>query len=121
MENIAVDAIGDIFGAEKDGDSARGEPAASSGDHADAARSELMGDMSREQTEPMSSLASYVTGAWRVNYDARRSSGVTDRLDYALKSYKCSYTVEQQQKMRAAGIDPRVYSPVTFSKTRAAK
>lgn len=121
LENTAVDAIEDIFGAAKDGDSARGEPAASSGDHADAARSELMGDMSREQTEPMSSLASYVMGAWRVNYDARRSSGVTDRLDYALKSYKCSYTVEQQQKMRAAGIDPRVYSPVTFSKTRAAK
>ena len=79
------------------------------------------GEEAPEETVPMSSLASFVMGAWRTNWEARNAGGVTGRLDYAMKANKCSYDDRQKEKLVAAGIDPRVYAPVTFVKNRSAK
>lgn len=116
-----MDAPEAIFGSAKSDATAHGAQTPDLSATRSEVTNETLKDEVRQQTEPMTSLASLVMSAWRVNYDARRSSGVTERLDYALRAYKCSYSDDQKNKMRAAGVDPRVYSPVTFSKTRAAK
>ena len=72
-------------------------------------------------TFPMGRLASFVQETWRIAVDHRRTSGVDEKLRYALLSQTCQYTDEQKTKMRAAGIDPRIYSPITATKVRAAK
>lgn len=69
----------------------------------------------------MGRLANYVLSTWRIAVDHRRESGVDAKLRYALLSQTCQYTEDQKAKMRAAGIDPRIYAPITATKVRAAK
>lgn len=72
-------------------------------------------------TFPMCRLAAFVMDAWRVAVDHRRASGVDERLRNALLAQTCRYTDEQRAKMRAAGIDERIFAPITATKVRAAK
>ena len=72
-------------------------------------------------TFPMCRLAAFVMDTWRVAVDHRRTSGVDERLRYALLSQTCQYSEAQKAKMRAAGIDERIFSPITATKVRAAK
>lgn len=72
-------------------------------------------------TFPMTRLAAFVMETWRVAVDHRRNSGVDARLRDALLAQTCQYTAEQRQKMRAAGISEKIYSPITNTKIRAAK
>ena len=72
-------------------------------------------------TFPMCRLANFVMDTWRVAVDHRRESGVDEKLRYALLSQTCQYNDDQKSKMRAAGIDERIFSPITATKVRAAK
>ena len=72
-------------------------------------------------TFPMCRLAAFVMDTWRIAVDHRRDSGVDDRLRYALLAQTCQYDDTQKAKMRAAGIDERIYAPITATKVRAAK
>ena len=72
-------------------------------------------------TFPMCRLAAFVMDTWRVAVDHRRTSGVDERLRYALLSQTCQYSEAQKAKMRAAGIDERIFAPITATKVRAAK
>lgn len=76
-------------------------------------------------TQPMLHLATRVMSAFRVNVEHRRSSGVTDRLQYALDANACKYSDRQLAALASVGIPfdlaKKLYSPVTFAKTRAAK
>lgn len=72
-------------------------------------------------TFPMSRIANFVQTAFRTNVDHRRSSGVDDKLRKALLAQTCSYTPEQKEKMRKAGISEDIYAPITAVKVRAAK
>lgn len=72
-------------------------------------------------TFPMSRIAAFVMKAFQTNVDHRRSSGVDDKLRKALLAQTCSYTPEQKEKMRRAGISEDIYSPITSVKVRAAK
>lgn len=72
-------------------------------------------------TFPMCRLAAFVMDTWRVAVDHRRTSGVDEKLRYALLSQTCQYSEAQKAKMRAAGIDERIFSPITSTKVRAAK
>ena len=72
-------------------------------------------------TAPMQSLAAFVEKTFITNANARRTAGIDKKLRYCLMSQTCQYTPEQQQKMRAAGIDERCFSPITATKVRAAK
>ena len=69
-------------------------------------------------TFPMCRLAAFVMDTWRVAVDHRRTSGVDERLRYALLSQTCQYSEAQKAKMRAAGIDERIFSPIPLSKNR---
>lgn len=72
-------------------------------------------------TEPMTRLASYILSVFRVNRESRRQSGVDSHLIYALKAQAGEYNDEQKAKLIAAGMDPKVFTPVTSTKIRAAK
>ena len=72
-------------------------------------------------TVPMTRLASFVTRAFHINAEHRRSSGVDDKLRKALLAQTCSYTPEQKDKMRRAGLSEDIYAPITAVKVRAAK
>ena len=72
-------------------------------------------------TFPMTRLAAFVMETWRAAVDHRRNSGVDARLRDALLAQTCQYTAEQRQKMHAAGISEKIYSPITNTKIRAAK
>jgi hypothetical protein len=72
-------------------------------------------------TFPMSRLAAFVMKAFQTNVDHRRSSGVDTRLRKALLAQTCSFTAEQKEKMRRAGISEDLYAPITAVKIRAAK
>ena len=72
-------------------------------------------------TFPMTRLAAFVMETWRAAVDHRLNSGVDSRLRNALLAQTCQYTSEQKQKMRAAGISEKIYSPITNTKIRAAK
>lgn len=72
-------------------------------------------------TFPMSRLATFVMGQWRINVDHRKNSGVDARLRKALLAQTCSFTPDQREKMRKAGISEDVYAPITAVKVRAAK
>lgn len=72
-------------------------------------------------TFPMCRLASFVMDTWRIAVDHRRESGVDEKLRYALLAQTCQYDNDQKAKMRAAGIDERIYAPITATKLRAAK
>lgn len=72
-------------------------------------------------TFPMTRLATYVLTAFRRNADHRRSSGVDHRLRKALLAQTCSFTPEQKEKMRRAGLSEDIYAPITTVKIRAAK
>ncbi len=72
-------------------------------------------------TEPMTRLASFVTRAFHINAEHRRSSGVDEKLRKALLAQTCSYTPEQKDKMRRAGLSEDIYAPITAVKVRAAK
>ena len=56
-----------------------------------------------------------------TNVSHRRSSGVDQKLRKALLAQTCSYTPEQKEKMRKAGISEDIYAPITAVKVRAAK
>jgi len=72
-------------------------------------------------TDPLTRLAAFVTDAFVTNAAHRRSSGVDDRLRHAIRMQTCHYTDEQLMKLKRAGIDSRVFVPVTATKVRAAK
>ena len=72
-------------------------------------------------TFPMCSLAAFVMDTWRVAVDHRRNSGIDDKLRYALLAQTCQYDDNQKAKMRASGIDERIFAPITTTKVRAAK
>ena len=59
--------------------------------------------------------------SFRTNVDHRRNSGVDEHLRKALLAQTCTYTSEQKEKMRRAGISEDIYSPITAVKIRAAK
>lgn len=86
--------------------------------------SSVMSDRVAEQvptTPQMSHLAAFVIKTFSTNANHRRSSGVDDRLRYCIQAQTCEYSQLQQQKMAAAGIDKRVFAPITATKNRAAK
>ena len=72
-------------------------------------------------TESMTRLANRVMSNWRTNVDHRRESRVDDRLKRALLAQTCTYTPQQKEKLRKAGVSEEVYAPITNSKVRAAK
>lgn len=72
-------------------------------------------------TEPMTRLANRVMSNWRTNVDHRRESRVDDRLKRALLAQTCTYTPQQREKLRKAGVSEEVYAPITNTKVRAAK
>lgn len=72
-------------------------------------------------TTAMCSLAAFVDKTFITNANARRNAGVDAKLRYCIMSQTCQYTPEQKAKMKAAGIDERVYAPITATKVRAAK
>ena len=72
-------------------------------------------------TLPMSRLADFVMRTFTTNVSHRRSSGVDQKLRKALLAQTCSYTPEQKEKMRKAGISEDIYAPITAVKVRAAK
>lgn len=72
-------------------------------------------------TYPMSRLADFVIRTFHTNADHRRSSGVDSKLRKALLAQTCSYTPEQKEKMRKAGISEDIYVPLSSVKNRAAK
>lgn len=72
-------------------------------------------------TAAMCQLSARIYGNWRTNVDHRRESGVDERLRKSLLAQTCSYTAEQKEKMRRAGIGEEVYSPITHTKVRSAK
>lgn len=73
------------------------------------------------RTQSMCALASEIISAMRVNYDHRRSSGIEDKLIYALMAHTCQYDKKQKSSLEKIGIKERVYFPLTSSKNRAAK
>ena len=73
------------------------------------------------QTETMGAMAAWATAQFRRNFDARQRSGVDARLARAMEANCCRYTREQRDKLERAGIDSRIYSPITSVKVRAAK
>lgn len=72
-------------------------------------------------TEQMSRLAVFVEDQFRINRDHRSASGIDKMLEYAGRSAKMKYSPKQEQIMRAAGLDPRNYPPLTRTKIRTAK
>ena len=72
-------------------------------------------------TEPMVRLANRVMTNWRTNVDHRRESRVDDRLKRSLLAQTCTYTPEQKEKLRKAGVSEEIYAPITNTKVRAAK
>lgn len=72
-------------------------------------------------TFPMTRLAAFVMKAFRTNADHRRTSGMDARLRKALLAQTCSFTPEQREKMRRAGLSEDIYAPITAVKVRAAK
>lgn len=72
-------------------------------------------------TPAMCRLADYVMRTFRVNADHRRASGVDARLRHSLLAKTHQFTPEQIEKMKAAGIDPKVYAPLSATKISAAK
>ena len=76
------------------------------------------------QTEPMARLATKVVSAMRRNVRHRDSSGVTDRLQYALNANTCRFTDNQIAALSTVVPEPiakRMFTPLTFTKIRAAK
>ena len=72
-------------------------------------------------TNALNRLAQYVLDTFRQNRDARLSNGIEQKLTDALQAATCTYTNVQKDKLRRAGIDPRLYAPITATKVRAAK
>ena len=72
-------------------------------------------------TFSMSRLAAFVMKTFQTNVDHRRSSGVDAKLRKALLAQTCSFTPDQREKMRKAGISEDIYAPITTVKIRAAK
>lgn len=77
-----------------------------------------------EQAEPMSRLATIITSAMRRNVSFRASSGVTERLQYALDSNTNHFT--EEQIVALSTIIPRktaekLFTSLTATKTRGAK
>ena len=72
-------------------------------------------------TFSMSRLATFVMKTFQTNVDHRRSSGVDAKLRKALLAQTCSFTPDQREKMRKAGISEDIYAPITTVKIRAAK
>ena len=72
-------------------------------------------------TTSMSALAAYATRTFMTNASHRRSSGVDAKLRYCISAQTCEYTDEQKRKMAEAGVDKRVFAPITATKSRAAK
>ena len=73
------------------------------------------------KTVSMSRLAEEVISLMRANYNHRRTSGVDERLRYALSAQTCTYNDRQRAYLESIGIDKRTYSPITATKVRAAK
>ena len=78
-------------------------------------------DESKVNTPSMVALAQEVLTAMRINYDHRRSSGVDDRIKYALMAHTCQYDDRQKAYLSKIGIRENTYFPLTHSKNRAAK
>lgn len=78
-----------------------------------------------EQPEPMCRLAQMVVDAMRRNVDFRRTSGVTERLQYALDANTNHFNDEQLAALSQVGIPPtiakKLFTSLTASKTRGAK
>ncbi len=72
-------------------------------------------------TVAMTNLATRVMRNWRTNVDYRKECGVDAKLRRAILVQTCTYSDEQKEKMRRAGIGEEVYSPITSTKTRGAK
>ena len=116
---VGVDAIEEIFGAALAKAGANGPAETPAGGAFSPRREERMSEV--PTTEPMTRLANRVMSNWRVNVDHRRESRVDDRLKRSLLALTCTYTPEQKEKLRKAGISEEIYSPITNTKVRAAK
>lgn len=77
-----------------------------------------------EQTEPMCRMASLVMSAMRRNVEFRDSSGVSDKLQYALDANTNKFTKAQLAALSTVvppTIAERMFTSLTFTKTRGAK
>ena len=82
------------------------------------------GDGKPVQTEPMCRLAARVTDEMRRNVEFRASSGVTERLQYALDANTNTFTDEQIAALSTVvppTVAKRLFTSLTATKTRGAK
>ena len=72
------------------------------------------------KTASMCALADFVMKHMRVNYDARKTAGIDDRLKYAIMAQTCTFDDVQKKLIESFGLDPkRVYTPITSTKIRS--
>lgn len=72
------------------------------------------------RTASMCALADFVMKHMRVNYDARKTAGIDDRLKYAIMAQTCTFDDVQKKLIESFGLDPkRVYTPITSTKIRS--
>ena len=74
-------------------------------------------------TTPMSDFANRVMTVFRTAWDHRNASGVTERLDYCLRTYRNRFSHEQEMKLRerfpGTDIPENCRSRISSVKTRA--
>lgn len=74
-------------------------------------------------TTPNTELANRVMSVFRVAWDHRNASGVTERLDYCLRTHRNRFSQEQENKLRemfpGSDIPENIRSRVTSVKNRA--
>ena len=73
----------------------------------------------KARTASMDAFASRVMDHMRINYEARVTSDVEDRLVYCITSQTCTFNDEQRRWLESIGINKRVYSPLTATKVRS--
>lgn len=76
------------------------------------------------QTTPMSELARRVMDWFSDAFDARRDSGMDERLSYCLRSQVCEFSDQEMEKLSqilGASVAKKVFVPLTKLKNRAAK
>jgi len=72
-------------------------------------------------TAAMTRLASFFIDEFRTNAQHRRISGIDAMLERAARADGLKYSPEQEAVLKACGISPRNYRPLTKMKMRAAR
>lgn len=72
-------------------------------------------------TAAMTRLASFFIDEFRTNANHRRQSGIDAMLERSARAASFKYTPEQEAILRACGINPKNYRPLTKMKMRAAR